>query len=418
MRRRSGRRLGFLLCLWLGLAWACAAVAQPPPDSHEEVLVLLRQSPAHYRPNSDYGGGYGDDLSRSSRKRLADQIARNHSLTIVDDWPMPLLGLDCFIMSVPAGQSAEKVAALVSKDRNVAWSQPMHVYRAKGSAPAYSDPLFRAQPAAHVWRLADLHQLATGRGVVVAVIDSMVESDHPDLIGQVISREDFVAARPSAAERHGTGVAGIIAAKADNGLGIVGVAPHARLMALRACWQVTEAGAIDTVCNRLTLAIALHFAIDQKAQVINLSLSGPPDPLLSKLLTIALDRGSTVAAAFDRDLPHGGFPASQPGAIAVSDESLAALAPGVYIAPGRDVPTTQPGGRWSLVNGSSYAAAHVSGLLALLREHRRTAEGSLSLVSARPGGGVIDACGTLLRPSKPCDCTCAFARGEQSIARP
>ena len=65
------------------------------------------------------------------------------------------------------------------------------------------------------------------------------------------------------------------------------------------------------------------------------------------------------------------------------------------LAPGKDIPTTEPGGRWFLVSGNSYAAAHVSGLFALLRERSpRTLSGTV-LVSARSGGGVIDACATL-----------------------
>jgi subtilisin family serine protease len=377
--------------------------------SHQQILVLLRLAPQHYRPNSDYGGSYGDTLGRSARNRVARRIARGHGLKLVDDWPMPLLGLDCFIMAVPDGQSTEAVAKQVSHDTGVAWSEPMHIYQTQGRELSHNDPLFAAQPATRQWRLADLHELATGRGVTVAVIDSKIESAHPDLVGQVVS-EDFVTDHAAVPEQHGTGVAGIIAAKADNGLGIAGVAPRARLMGLRACWQLAGHTPLapTTVCNTLSLAKALHFAIDHNAQIINLSLSGPRDLLLGKLLDIGLARGTTVVAAFDRSLTDGGFPASYPGVIAVSDEPLAASPAGVYTAPGRDVPTTQPGGRWYLVNGSSYAAAHVSGLVALLREQHGSAGGSLALVSTG-AGGAIDACATLLRASKPCDCACAFA---------
>src|SRR5206468_548036 len=84
-----------------------------------------------------------------------------------------------------------------------------------------------------------------------------------------------VDAREAVAELHGTAVAGIIGARADNSVGIVGVAPEAGLMALRACWQAPpdESAA---VCSSFTLAKALQFAIDNNAKVINLSLGGPP----------------------------------------------------------------------------------------------------------------------------------------------
>jgi hypothetical protein len=333
------------------------------------------------------------------------------------DWPMPLVGVDCFVMTVPADQSPDAVATALSHNPGVAWSQPVKLYHGLGAAPP-NDPLFRVQPAAREWRLADLHELATGRNVRVAVIDSQVERTHPDLVGQVEIAEDFVGDRPLGGEAHGTGVAGIIAARANNGLGIAGVAPAARLMALRACWQApTRQGAAPaSVCDSLSLAKALHFAVAHDAQVINLSLSGPPDPLLGKLIDVALARGATVVAAFDRDLPGGGFPASHAGVVPVADESLGAQPAGVFVAPGRDVPTTQPGGRWFLVNGSSFAAAHVSGLFALVRERASHAQGASALV-IWPPGGAINSCATLLRGSRSCDCACARAPAASVIVR-
>jgi subtilisin family serine protease len=282
----------------------------------------------------------------------------------------------------------------------------------------HDDPLYRVQPAAREWRLAELHLVATGRNVRVAVIDSMIEKTHPDLTGQVQMSENFVTGRSDEAEQHGTGVAGIIAALADNGLGIAGVAPRARLLALRACWQESapRTSSPTTVCDSLSLAEALHFAIDHNAQVINLSLSGPPDRLLGRLLDAAMARGITVVGAFDRNLPGGGFPASHPGVVAVIDESQGAAPSGVFSAPGRDIPTTQPGGRWYLVSGSSYAAAHVSGLFALLRERAPRAQGSGALVT-NATGEAIDACATLLRAGGPCECACPNARPALAIVR-
>jgi subtilisin family serine protease len=248
-----------------------------------------------------------------------------------------------------------------------------------------------------------LHELATGRNVRVAVVDSMIDARHPDLAGQFQIRRNFVPDRADAPELHGTGVAGVIAALADNGVGVAGVAPSARLMALRACWQQKASA---TICNTFGLAEALHFAIEHDAQVINLSLSGPPDLLLGKLIDVGLARGIVVVGAVDPTLAGGGFPASHPGVVAVSSESSGR--PGTYVAPGRDVPTTQPGARWALVSGSSYSAAHVSGLAALLLERSPRARRPLTLVTTQ-AGGAIDACATLLRGTAPCGgCGCAL----------
>ena len=404
------------LALWLGAA-ACAVASEAAPsaDTGQQIMVLLRLPSEHFRAGSSYSGAYGDGLGHSGRLRIAASLAQAHGLTLVDDWPMPVVGVECFVMRAPAGRSPAEEIASLARDRRVESVEAINIYQAR-SAPAaatHNDPLFRAQPAAQAWRLADLHQVATGRNVRVAVIDSAIDTAQPDLAGQVFVTRNFVSGHGEAPEQHGTGVAGVIAAVADNRQGIVGVAPRARLMGLRACWQLPtppDAGS-GTLCDSLSLAKALEFAIANDAQVINLSLSGPPDPLLGRLLDAAVARGATIVSAFDSTLPGGGFPASHAGVVAVADEQPGSNAGGVYVAPGRNVPTTQTGGRWYLVNGSSYAAAHVSGLFALLRERSPTARGAAALVGARPAGGAIDACATLLRAVGPRDCACAHPAG-------
>ena len=397
------RLLALGLAALVALGPTPALAASPPTD--QQILVMVRHPPDHYRPNGAYGGGYGDELARSARERLARRIAQAHGLTLVDAWPMPMVGVDCFVMAVPTGRTAAAAIAEVSRDSNVQWAQPNATFETQGGSASYDDPLYPAQPAARQWRLADLHQLATGRGVKVAVIDSGIEAQHPDLAGQVVVNRNFIAGQAPAFEEHGTGIAGIIAAKADNGVGIAGVAPGARLLGLRACWQATTRPTVRTVCDSFSLVKALYFAIGEKADVINMSLSGPDDRLLTELLKAAMGRGSSIVTAFDPRRPRGGFPAALPGVIAVSDTVVAPSRGQVYTAPGRDVPTTQPGDRWFLVSGNSYAAAHVSGLLALLRQRRSGA--GLSLVSARAGGGPIDACASLVRAARGCDCACA-----------
>jgi hypothetical protein len=409
---RAWRSLLLGMAVWLAASAGASAAdagrqAVTSNDVASEVLVLLRLPPEHFRPNADYGESYGEGMGRSARRRIAEQIARQHGLTVIGDWAMPLVGLDCFVMAVPAGQSPSELAATLSHELGVASAEPMSVYHAQGGPTAPDAPLFRVQPSALEWRLADLHQVVTGRNVRVAVIDSMIEATHPDLIGQVQVAQNFVDGQPQTPEAHGTAVAGIIAAR---GVGTVGVAPQARLMALRACWQLATpgTGGSNTLCDSLSLAKALHFAITHDAQVINMSLSGPSDPLLSKLIDVAIQHGITVVGAFDRSLPSGGFPASQAGVVAVIDESSIPPPRGVFSAPGRDVPAAVPGGRWYLVDGSSYAAAHVSGLFALLLEKAPSSHGASALVAAWPSGA-INTCATILRASGACECSCAHA---------
>ena len=406
------RRISILgaVVLCMTLFATTPMLASTPPTSvtsaQRQILVMVKHPPDHYRPNGAYGGSYGDDLARSARRRLARRIAHDYGLKLVDDWPMPMMGLDCFVMAVTDDRSTEAAVEQVSKDSAVAWSQPVGMFRAQSGPISHNDPLYPAQPAAKQWQLAELHKLATGRGVRVAIIDSGISANHPDLAGQLVVSRNFVDGQSPTSEMHGTGVAGIIAAKADNGVGIAGVAPQARILGLRACWQQGNAPDSPTVCDSFSLVKALYFAIEDKSDVINLSLSGPEDRLLHELIDIGLSRGISVVAAVDRGRPNGGFPASVQGVLAVSNASLAPALGQVYTAPGRDVPTTEPGGRWFLVNGSSYSAAHVSGLMALVRQKRHS--GGAPLVTAQ--GGTIDACATVLRAATGCNCSCTPAR--------
>jgi len=372
--------------------------------AEHQVLVLLKLPPPHFRPDGSYGAGYADAQGSATRRSIALALARSNGLALATGWPMPLLGLDCYVMDVPATLRATDVAVQLARDSRVAWAQPMNVFHSLG----HDDPLFAMQPAAREWHLGEMHATATGKGVRVAVIDSGIELDHPDLAGQVAESASFIGNRADAAERHGTAVAGVVAARADNHVGIVGVAPDARLIALRACRQAGE----ETLCTTLGLALAIHAAIDRDAQVINLSLAGPADRLIEQLVRAALERGIGVVAAADRALAIGGFPAALRGVVAVVDEAGGAAPNGMVAAPGSDVPTTVPVSRWAVVSGASYAAAHVSGLLALMHE----ASGKARRAAAPPGadlvvgaGGRIDACTSLVRAGAACACDCAAA---------
>jgi subtilisin family serine protease len=407
-----------LLAAWL-LAWCALAAAAPAEDSAtaapRQVLVLVPMPPPHFRPDGAYGGGYVDAAGRAAGRRTAAALARSYGLRMATDWPMPALGLDCYVMDVPEPLQAADVAARLAHERGVAWAQVMNVFQVLG----HDDPLFEQQPAAQQWHLAELHESVMGRGVRVAVVDSGVQADHPDLAGQVAERMNLLPERADAPELHGTAVAGIIAARADNRLGIAGVAPLARLVALRACWQVALA---DTRCNSLSLALALSAAVDRSVDVLNLSLGGPPDRLVQRLIEAAQARGITVVAARNGALAGGGFPAALPGVVAVGDRP-SPTPPAGLSAPGADVLTTLPTSRWGLVSGSSYAAAHVSGLVALMIEAR--GRGAPVRVRAPAGAdfvagpdGHIDACATLQRVAQSCVCTCGTAALADSVARP
>ena len=215
------------------------------------------------------------------------------------------------------------------------------------------------------------HRLAQGDGVRVAVIDTGLDGGHPDLAGRVESEFDFVdsARRDFRLDRHGTAVAGVIAARPNAGAGTIGIAPRARLLALKACWQIA-AGRDDARCNSYTLAQALEKAIQLHVQVINLSLTGPADPLLSALVERATSQGIIVVGPGGSNVGLPGFPGSERAVTVVRTE--AGPAPDRMLrAPGLDVLTLAPGARYSIASGDSIATAAISGVTALLLSVRR-----------------------------------------------
>lgn len=401
----------FAALLFVAAIPPAGAAADTKPG--RRVLVMLQLGPEHYRAGADYGGGgYGDAMGEASRLRTARRIAREHRLVLVDAWPMQIIGVDCVVMEISDARAAEQVVAELEKVPGVAWSQPYNEFRMQArsasTTPGYNDRLFPAQPVAAGWGLARLHRLATGRGVTVAIVDSRIDARHPDLAGQIALSPDFTGNHDTGAEQHGTGVAGIIAAHPNNAMGIAGVAPGARVLGLRACWERPHGG--STVCDTLSLAKAITFAIENNADVINLSLTGPRDRLVRTLIDVALRKGATVVAAIDPQAPMQSFPALVPGVVAVADERLSVGASKVYIAPGQDVPTTEPEGKWSIVSGSSFAAAHVSGLVALLRQlagpsARRTPPSAL--IGA---AGTVDACAAVARLAQVDRSACEVGR--------
>jgi hypothetical protein len=416
-----------VLCACMGLPACAEPVAAPMQaatatadlTANRQLLVMLRMPLPHFRPGATYEGNYPADSNRPARRRAAQELADQHHLRIVDDWPMPVIGVDCFVMERQSGTEADAVLAALARDPRVAWAQPVNLFHGQDGG----DPLYPIQPDGKFWHLGELHRVSTGRGVRIAVIDSGVDVRHPDLARQVELQENFVEEGDTPPELHGTAVAGIVAAREGNGVGIAGVAPDARLLALRACWQAQGKG---TLCSSFTLAKALNFAILHDARIINLSLGGPADRLLDTLVGAAQDHGTTVVGALDPARPAGGFPASSKGVIiaAAQPGALPAGARLAFLAPGTDVPTCQPGARWGLVSGSSYAAAHVSGLVALLAQLRPSASpGELEqaiVAGNRPArikpvgnrgarteiGGTIDACATIARAAGACACSC------------
>jgi len=410
-----------LFAVFIALIASAAAGAAPTPDSgspERQILVMLRAVPPHFRPDTAYTPAYSSEVRQLGQRRIAEGLARRHGLIVVDSWPMPALGVDCFVMEAESHAVVVRALDQLGREDRVESAQGMNVFLVLG----HDDPLYPLQRRALGWDLADVHRFATGKNVRVAEIDSGVEVDHPDLRGRVPITRNF-AKSPAASEAHGTAVAGIIAARADDGIGIAGVAPEAELHALRACDEAPNHE--EARCTTFALAKALQFALERDVQVINLSLGGPHDRLLERLLDVIISRGIIVVSAIDGRAADGGFPASHADVLPVASADGPSVLDTALRAPGRDVPTTTVGRSWGFVSGASYAAAGVSGVVALLLERHpgmrvaqvRRALAGIEADSDRPGQPVtVDACAALMRTTNACVCGCLLTGHAVSAA--
>ncbi|HEU4619421.1 MAG TPA: S8 family serine peptidase [Gammaproteobacteria bacterium] len=355
-----------------------ARQARPAPAAPARILLTVAErGPAglaltgapegRYLRRRAYGPTPGVD-------RILDALAREHGLKRIEGWPIRSLDVYCEVFEVGDASKVDAVLEELKADDRVQLAQRMNTFETlTGRAEERADdPYADLQPAALQLDLPEAHRVATGKGVLVAVIDSAVDTKHPDLAGRVRLERDFVDGHgsPKRGEVHGTAVAGIIGSLMDNREGIVGVAPDVDIAALRACWPVDEHES-GARCSSFSLAQALEVAIEIRAAVINLSLTGPRDPLLESLLDQAQRRGAVVVAAQpEAGTRQDSFPASHPRVIVVRGSAAAGdpASPYLLSAPADEILTTVPDRGYAFLSGTSLAAAHVSGVVALLME--------------------------------------------------
>jgi len=346
-----------------------------PAGEADLIIVTVENSdpvgpprPASTRP------GYGSATyaaSNSARNAMRD-LSREYGLTEVAAWPIEVLKVHCAVLRIPAGSSREELLQKLSMDSRVRLAQAMNGFEPRSS---YNDPYLAMQRGFLSIDAASAQQWSRGEGVRVAVIDTGLDATHPDFGGRIIVQRNFVDhdAQRFGRDRHGTAVAGVISASANNKVGIAGIAPAVEIIALKACWQ-TDASGDAARCNSLTLAQALAAAIEERAQVVNLSLSGPRDPLLNSLVAAGSARGILYVGAAPHDAAPDAFPGGTPGVIPVDMVEERDVRDGVLRAPGREVVTLVPGGSYDFLTGSSLATAHVTGAVALLVARSRKLE--------------------------------------------
>jgi hypothetical protein len=346
------------------------ALGNQVSDSAERfIIVAVDNVPAAYvahpgaTPRSyDAAAGYGP----SSRARESMRaVEKEYGLREVNAWPIEPLHIHCAVLEIPSGMDRTALLTALAKDRRVKLTQPLQTFATR--TEGYNDPYVGLQRGFRQMDVADAHPWSRGEGVKVAIIDTGVDIEHPDLRGSIVAAVNFVDADDAQfrRDRHGTEMAGVIAAVANNGEGIVGVAPNARLFIFKACWQA-RSDADAASCNSFTLARALTAAFDAHAQVVNMSLAGPDDPLIGDLIREGLRRGVLFVGAAANDSSAEESVMHHPGIIEVaSTETYSATANALY-APGREILTLLPGGHYDFASGTSIATAQVSGVVALI----------------------------------------------------
>jgi hypothetical protein len=332
---------------------------QPEPGAG---TFLSRQALAGLRP-----------AGQSVLDPMIAELESRHGLRRLDVYELRSIDTTLVLFEIVRPQTVASVVAALAADPRVLFVEPNLLSQASAKR---NDPLAGLQTGPPLIGVPQVFHRFSGNGVRVAIIDTGVESAHPDLAGRIAERANF-ADGDGGMDVHGTVIAGIIGAAADNGVGIYGIAPRAELLAIRACWPKV-AGQAEAVCTAHALAKGLDFAILKAAKVINLSIGGPKDVLIPKLVDRAAALGIIVVAAVGNRGPKGEpvYPAALANVIAVTAiDGKGALYPyashGDYIdvaAPGVNILSTTAGGIYASFSGASVAAAHVSGAAALLLE--------------------------------------------------
>ncbi|TEU11378.1 MAG: peptidase S8 [Anaerolineales bacterium] len=364
--------LGFLLIATLGLGFQIASAA------------WLGDEPEQTKPPASSPSGSGEFVPgevlvkfKKDAPRVSVQAALSaqHARAVGQ---VPALGVQR--LSVPAGQELAIIASL-QQHPLVEYAEPNYIIRAVLDP---NDLYFPSQWGLDMIGAPEAWDVTTGSSdIIIAIVDSGIDLDHPDLSGKIIVGYDYVNGDwvPDDDFGHGTHVAGIAAAQTNNGIGVAGVSWGARLMALK----VLDAGGYGHYDN---VASAVTYAADHGAKIINLSLGGGDySQTLHNAVIYAHNAGCVVVAATGNDNDSVLYPAKYAEAFAVAatdsndvqawfsnyGSEVDVAAPGVgiysthlphaYLSPSCH---DDDGDGYGLCTGTSMAAPHVAGLAALI----------------------------------------------------
>lgn len=362
---KTKRQLLWCLILLVCLAvsgFAGAAVAAPAPEDGREMMSLAAGLKSAYVPGELLvklkAGAKGEDALHKRAGAVAAD--KNEALGLAR-------------VKLAAGTDMKRAMAEYRSSAAVEYVQPNYVYHA---LLAPNDP--------HYWRQWNMPKISAepgwditrgDAGVVVAVVDTGVDLDHPDLAGNVVSGYNVIspAGFPQDDHGHGTHVAGIVAAVTDNGVGVAGVAGGCRIMPVKVLNNVGEGTDFD-------VATGIQWAVGNGAGIINMSLGGPDySYALAEAVDYAYGKNVLLIAAAGNDgMGSILYPAAFPRVTAVgatdSADRLASFSN--YgdvldiVAPGVSVFSTLWNNSYAYLSGTSMATPHVAGVAALVQSLR------------------------------------------------
>jgi subtilisin family serine protease len=354
---------------------ACAPTAQMPvgPISNPAANLNAQSAAGNNTLANRVLIGYTGSLSAQK----IQQLERQNGLRFVRD--IKAIGVAVFqssgalsAASLPRDPSFKFVGNDQSPRRIVAQPQEVPAPRTRSG-----DPLMAQQWSLKAVEAESAWQITTGTNVKVAVVDTGVDLQHPDLKANII--EGYNAEQPGTPAQdghyHGTHVAGIIAAVANNGEGVTGIAPTAKIMPVRA---ISNGGVAE-------VADGIVWAADNGARVINLSLgwdypNASVEETIKRAVKYALDKNVVVCAALSNASSYN--PRSTPDNLAnkpgfegvvgvgnVDTNDRRGGAPGEWksvSSPGTQIMSTLPNGKYGNLTGTSMATPMVAGIAALM----------------------------------------------------
>jgi subtilisin family serine protease len=295
-----------------------------------------------------------------------DALARRHRLLRLDSQSFPLIGSTIALFRIDDRRSPQAVIRAFGTEVRSAQLNFRYLLQDDKPAPAAAAPL---QYALAKLRLPEAHALSRGRNVTVAVIDSGIDAGHPELAGALAGSFDALASKEGP-HVHGTGIAGIIVSHAQ----LTGSAPAAKILAIRAFGVAPGRGESTS----WVILKGIDYAASHGARIVNMSFAGPNDPLIARGIAALADRNIVMVAASGNAGAKSPplYPAANPSVIAVgATDSADRLFPpsnrGHHIsvtAPGAEILLAAPDGKYRTDSGTSFSAAFVSGLVALMLE--------------------------------------------------